>query len=89
MHAWLEQHCRADTQRQRLQGWARQYAQHGVRVNSVLPAWVRTDYTDHLAQNLGVRALMHTQWCCTACHASSYSEEILGVHLHGRHFAIT
>ncbi len=54
---------------ERLQGLARQYAQHGVRVNSVLPAWVHTEYTDHMAQNLGVRALMHaqlTQWCLTA-----------------------
>ncbi len=39
-----------------LQGYARQFAQHGVRVNSVLPGWVHTELIDHLAENVGVRA---------------------------------
>lgn len=47
---------------QLLQGYARQFAQHGVRVNSVLPGWVHTELIDHLAENVGVRASKWVQF---------------------------
>ena len=55
-------HADSGVEVQLLQGYARQFAQHGVRVNSVLPGWVQTEFIDHLAENAGVRASTWVQF---------------------------